>query len=126
MNAATHLVACPDCAGTGAVGQIGTKPILCNLCDGKSMIPAEWSAAGRSVDYIARLAEAWDGTGRQLLTPGSEQRALLALAYLPAELETRLWRDLTAEQRRRLMGAARRAVEFGRTCAWVFGEGRGA
>jgi hypothetical protein len=85
------------------------------------------NAAARSVDYIARLAEAWDLQGRHCFAAGGrEHRALLSLAYLPTELEKRRWAQLTEEQRRRLLVAARQAVEFGRACAWVFGEGQGA
>ena len=85
------------------------------------------NAAARSVDYIARLSEAWDLQGRHCFAVGGrEHRALLSLAYLPVELEKRRWDDLTAEQRRRLIVAARQAVEFGRACAWCFGEGEGA
>jgi hypothetical protein len=81
----------------------------------------------RSVDSIARLGEAWDLGGRQCLLAGrTEHRALLALAYLPTELDRRRWNDLTPDQRERLLVAARKAVEFGRQCAWFFGEGEGA
>jgi len=83
--------------------------------------------AYRSVDAIARLAEAWDMKGRHaLLAGGSEHRALLELAYLPAHLWNTPWDVLTGEQRLRLVQAARKAVDFGRACAWVFGEGQGA
>lgn len=81
----------------------------------------------RSIDFIGRMAEAWDGLGRHpLVAGGREHRALLGLAWLPPELEKRKWNDLTGEQRRRLIVAARQAVEFGRACAWIFGEGNGA
>jgi len=81
--------------------------------------------AFRSVDSIARLAEAWDGTGRHALT-GPEQRSLLELAFLPPHLSRVPWSRLHEEQRQRLIVAARKGVEFGRHCAWMFGEGRGA
>jgi hypothetical protein len=85
------------------------------------------NAAARSVDYIARLAEAWNLEGRHCFAAGGrEHRALLSLAYLPPELEKRRWEDLTAEQKRRLIVAARQGVEFGRALAWCFGEGEGA
>ena len=85
------------------------------------------NAAARSVDFVARLAEAWDLQGRHCFAAGGrEHRALLSLAYLPADLEKRRWHQLTEEQRRRLIVAARQGVEFGRACAWVFGEGQGA
>lgn len=85
------------------------------------------NAAARSVDYVARLSEAWNLEGRHCFLAGrTEHRALLSLAYLPLELEQRRWEQLTEEQRQRLMVAARRAIEFGRACAWCFGEGEGA
>lgn len=85
------------------------------------------NAAARSVDFIARLSEAWNLDGRHPFDiSGREHRALLAIAYLPVELQKRRWEDLTAEQRDRLIVAARRGVEFGRACAWCFGEGEGA
>ncbi len=85
------------------------------------------NTAARSVDFVARLAEAWDLGGRHCFAAGGrEHRALLALAYLPPELEQRQWSNLTAEQKRRLTIAARQAIEFGRACAWCFGEGEGA
>jgi len=80
----------------------------------------------RAVDFIARLAEAWDGRGRNALRPPSEHLALLQLAGLPHDLSERAWSELTEQSRRGLIFAARRAVELGRACAWVFGEGRGA
>lgn len=81
----------------------------------------------RAIDFIARLAEAWDLQGRHaFLAGGGEHRALLGLAYLPMELAKKRWNDLTGEQRRRLVVAARQGVDFGRQCAWVFGEGNGA
>lgn len=83
--------------------------------------------AYRSVDFVARLAEAWDCAGRHPFEAGgSEHRALLALAYLPLDLADRHWSQLTADQRRRVLIAARKAVDLGRACAWVFGEGQGA
>jgi hypothetical protein len=89
--------------------------------------PSASIAAARSVDYVARLAAAWNLEGRHCFAVGGrEHRALLSLAYLPADLEKRSWDQLTEEQRRRLFMAARQAVEFGRACAWVFGEGQGA
>lgn len=79
------------------------------------------------VDFIARLAEAWNYDGRHpFKAAGTEHRALLALASLPAELERQKWDQLTGEQRHRLIMACRYGVTFGRQCAWVFGEGRGA
>lgn len=79
----------------------------------------------RSVDYVARIADAWDGT-RGALRPPKEHYALLALAGLSPELWRRPWNSLSADERLKLLEAARRAVALGRACAWVFGEGRGA
>ena len=83
------------------------------------------------IDCIARLAEAWDGRGRNPLRPPYEHAALLARAGLLDLAQRRLeewifWDNLTPDQRRRLILAARECVELGRACAWVFGEGRGA
>jgi hypothetical protein len=85
----------------------------------------------RSIDCVARLAEAWDGKGRNPLTPPYEHAALLARAGLLDLAHQRMegwlfWDSLTPDQRRRLLIAARDLVELGRACAWVFGEGRGA
>lgn len=83
--------------------------------------------AYRAVDFIARMSEAWDLSGRHPFAAGrSEHRALLALAYLPPELAERRWNELTGEQRWRLLQAARKAIDLGRAAAWVFGEGHGA
>ena len=79
-----------------------------------------------SVDFIARLAEAWDGRGAHPLTPPSEHLALLNLAQLSETCVGTRWSDLLPMERRALLFAARRAIELGRACAWVFGEGRGA
>jgi hypothetical protein len=84
------------------------------------------AAAVMPVDFIARLADAWDGRGKWTLNPYVEHRALLDLAGLSAELRIRRWQDFTGEERQRLLLAARRAIEFGRQCAWVLGEGQGA
>jgi hypothetical protein len=78
------------------------------------------------VDFIARLADAWDGRGAKVFTPPAEHRALLELAMLPPDLWNIPWRDLGSQNRFKLMFAARRAIALGRACAWAFGEGRGA
>jgi hypothetical protein len=57
---------------------------------------------------------------------GREHRALLALALLPAELAGRRWQELSGDERRKIVFAARAAVELGKACAWFFGEGHGA
>jgi len=77
-----------------------------------------------SVDFVARLADAWDGRGRNVLTPPSEHGALLTLAHLNVELWHLRWDELSGDQRRALVLAARRAVELGRACALIFGAGR--
>jgi hypothetical protein len=78
------------------------------------------------VDFIARLAMAWNGEGDQTLRPPVEHQALLAIAHLPGGLHHARWEDLAQEERYKLLGAARRAIEFGRQCAWIFGDGSGA
>ena len=79
------------------------------------------------VDFIARLADAWDGRGSNIFRAGgTEHRALLDLAGLDPSLANERWRELKAGERLKLVQAARRAIEFGRACAWVFGEGSGA
>lgn len=80
----------------------------------------------RSVDFVARLAEAWDGAGNHPFTPPFEHRALVAMAGLPQALAGVPWRHLKPDERAVLLTAARRIVELGRQCAWVFGEGNGA
>jgi hypothetical protein len=84
------------------------------------------AAALVPVDFIARLADAWDGRGKWTLNPYVEHRALLDIAGLSTDLSKRRWTEFTGEERQRLLLAARRAVEFGRQCAWVLGEGQGA
>jgi hypothetical protein len=78
------------------------------------------------VDFIARLAEAWDGNGRNVLVPPREHLALLGIAGLGRELATLRWDQLNGRERQALVFAARQAVDLGRACAWMFGEGRGA
>lgn len=82
-------------------------------------------ARSRSVDVIARLAESWDGIGRNALTAPIEHQALLCIAHLPTILHVRRWNDLTGDERSKLLTAARRAVELGKLCAWFFGEAYG-
>ena len=80
----------------------------------------------RSVDFLARLAEAWDGHGRYVFTPPFEHRALVAMAGMPQAIAGVPWRHLHPDERSALLVAARRCSEWGRQCAWVFGEGEGA
>jgi hypothetical protein len=80
-----------------------------------------------SLDFVARLAACWDFDGAQVFSVGGrEHRALVALAGLPGELSELRWDELSGEQRYKLIFAARLAIEFGRQCAWVFGDGTGA
>lgn len=131
------LVTCPDCKGQGTelvdVLLTGQQiKAVCAFCNGQRQVPASIrdAAAGvlqmRSVDFVARLAEAWDGAGRQALAPPTDHEALCCLARLPLFVSLVRWRDLNGDQRQKLVFAARRAVELGKTGAWIFGEGRGA
>jgi hypothetical protein len=85
------------------------------------------NAAARSVDFVARLAEAWNFGGRHCFAAGGrEHRALLVMAGLDLALMRLPWNSLEEYQRLALVVAARQAVELGRACAWCFGEGEGA
>jgi hypothetical protein len=84
------------------------------------------AAALVPVDFIARLADAWDGRGQWTLNPHAEHRALLEIAGLSPTLCKLRWADFPGAERQALLLAARRAIEFGRQCAWVLGEGQGA
>ena len=86
----------------------------------------ERASSQTPVDFIARIAQAWDGLGRHALTPYAEHEALCAIARLEPRLSKRSWRELTPDQRRALVLAVRRAVDLGRCCAWTLGEGQGA
>lgn len=84
-------------------------------------------AETRILDFVARLADAWNGRGDVVLTL-AERLALAELGGLSHARTKGLnsrWEELTANDRRYLLFAARRAIEFARVCAWVFGEGRG-
>jgi len=76
---------------------------------------------GDQVDVIARIAMAWDGRGRWVLTPPTEHQALLRLAGLPLDLWNRPWSQFSPEDRRKLIWANRRVFEMARVCAWTFG-----
>jgi hypothetical protein len=83
--------------------------------------------AAPAIDFTARLADAWDGKGNSVFAAsGVEHCALLELANLPIGLQRAKWNDLSGQERYQLVFAARRAIEFGRQCAWIFGEGQGA
>lgn len=73
-------------------------------------------------DFIARLADAWDGRGNHALR-GVEQLALCRLMNLEGErIVGQSWAHLEAAVRERLVFAARQAVDLGGVCAWVFGR----
>jgi hypothetical protein len=79
------------------------------------------------LDFVARLADAWDGKGDHVFrASGAEHRALLALAGLQVPLAGARWAELHADERMKLVFAARQVIELGRECAWIFGEGQGA
>jgi hypothetical protein len=81
----------------------------------------------RAVDPIARLAEAWDLRGRHPFAAGGrEHRALIAMAGIDPKCQSMRWDELAPYQRQALLTNARLAIELGRACAWVFGEGEGA
>jgi len=93
----------------------------------RELMPLAKHARVTSIDFLARLADAWDFKGQNVFrATGDEHRALLELAQLPRELADLKWCELDGRQREALTWAARRAIEFGRQCAWVFGEGQGA
>jgi hypothetical protein len=73
-------------------------------------------------DYIARLAAAWDGTGRHVLQPFKEHCALLCLAGLPETRSQVRWSQLDPGERHRLIFAARAALDFADTCSWVLSQ----
>jgi len=87
---------------------------------------SDYHQAQRAVDFVARLSEAWDGGGRQILKPPFEHRALVAMAGMSQAVAGLSWRHLKPDERAALLVAARRCIELGRQCAWVFGEGEGA
>lgn len=85
------------------------------------------SLAALKTDFVARLCDAWDCRGTHPFRgSGVEHRALLALAGLPLDLADRRWKDLDEGARWQLIVGAKAAIELGRHCAWVFGEGQGA
>lgn len=73
------------------------------------------------IDFIARLADAWDGKGRYSLRAPAEHQALLRLANLPESMHDFRWRQLGPLERERLVFAARMGFDLGKTCAWCFG-----
>jgi len=86
--------------------------------------PAAEALAG--VDFLARLADAWDGRGPKAFSPPLEHRAIAALGGLDPKVATVSWRELTPYERGQILFGARMAVDLGRACAWTFGEGGGA
>lgn len=77
--------------------------------------------APQPIDFVARLADAWDGRGNNALTPPTEHRALLSLANLPPSLALFTWAELSGAHRYALVVAARQAIELGRASARIFG-----
>ena len=71
----------------------------------------------RELDFVKLVADAWDGRGNNVFT-GAEQRALWMLAYQDAAVLEDLprWSELSGNQRQLLIGAAARAISFGRVC----------
>ena len=61
-------------------------------------------------DLIAFFADAWDGRGRQVMTPLSDHLAMLRLASLPETLCRTAWAELTVPHRYRLMLAGVQAL----------------
>jgi hypothetical protein len=82
------------------------------------------SSQPRELDFITKLANAWDGRGPCALQ-AAEKRALWELARLerfPREDLTPLWATLEPRNRQLLVAAARAAVNLGRVIALeVFG-----
>jgi hypothetical protein len=73
------------------------------------------------LDFVARLADAWDGKGQHALAPYREHCALLRLAQMPEELHRIRWEALQPAEHHRLLFAARAALELGSVCSWVLG-----
>lgn len=123
------LDTCPTCRGSGKGPWVEHNIQLpCEDCGGSGKVHRELARLLRrpAVDFVARFAEAWDGTGRNAFRPYSEHEALLTLAGLNKALALCRWRDLQPLDRRRLIFAGLRAVELGRAAAWCYGEGQGA
>lgn len=131
MTARAEVVICPVCGRS-------TFPNCCVIAQHEYELSQKAEARARakvraalelhrdaqrfSVDFIARLADAWDFKGQNVFrATGDEHRALLQLASLPLELRDVKWSELTGEQRQSLVWSAKRAVHLGRLCAWFFG-----
>jgi hypothetical protein len=80
----------------------------------------------RVLDFVARLAAAWNGEG-ELLLRTSERRALCEIGGLErvSRFDDTRWEFLDGEERRCILFGARRAIELGRACGWIFGQGSG-
>jgi hypothetical protein len=78
---------------------------------------------GADVDFIARLADCWNGRGQHPMLE-REKRALLLLAHLPDTAFDLQWSALGGVTRERLVFACRQAVDLGDVAAWCFGAGR--
>lgn len=74
-----------------------------------------------SVDCVARIAQAWDCEGDYIFQPPFEHRAILALAGLAEGLEQLRWRQLRAEERRKIAHALLRIYQrVTPVIAWCF------
>lgn len=80
---------------------------------------------GGEIDYIARIAEAWDGRGSSVFTPPTEHRLLLKAAGLSQDLWSRSWSQLATDERMALVWTIYRVHTLQECCARIF-EGEGA
>lgn len=71
--------------------------------------------------FEQRLADCWDG--RQGVFTVRERAALLELAELQRELVHTQWADLLYVEREQLVAGAKLAIQFGRYCSRLAGEG---
>jgi hypothetical protein len=80
---------------------------------------------GGEIDHIARIAEAWDGGGRNPFTPPTEHQLILRAARLPEGLWQVPWRDLRQEHRMAIAWTLFCFHRLREPCGWIFGEGDG-
>jgi hypothetical protein len=75
----------------------------------------------QEIDFIKRLADAWDARGHNIFTL-YQQKALWTLAALdPDEFHPYLrWSEIPSPWRQRLITAARAGIAFGQVCRSVF------
>jgi len=79
---------------------------------------------GDEIDYIARIAEAWDGRGKVVFTPPTEHQLLLRAARLPEHLWQKSWAGLTATERMAIAWTVYRVYDTRHACGWIFGDER--